>query len=532
MDIEIFPQEDGLRLLGQNRVIDINTEALQLWITVPDSASLKLGCLRSALENIMVSTANHLGHDRRNAHQEHLIKQAVYASLRRSAARADTKLGLLESRISKIHETPLLYSFPVLSNHYLLMDARRFLPCRVAIAHVEDTHANELPFPEVAERCGESLRRWRGLFRAPTAAKRAVNKTLSSFGEYASPQALWGLRNVPLSQPVASIEHLEVLGFLGNAQRRCPCLPELVRCMERVSLAELRQGIEQIAIAPLAATSPLDSLPHLFAEVIAPLDVDDNTGFGDIIVQALAHHSTTSSSGDVALPPIPLPQWEGYRFLDTKAAIEREGRWMDHCVGLYAEHAAKGQYYIFHVASPPYQATVALDRHGLVVDAKGPHNELNPLVYKAQTKLAKWGKGFAKTDHAKASLKKLRARAAGDDFCFANMSPQTVIWMSGQTIPPGVVPIKTARELFAEYQKGATRLGDRDGRAMEWFSRWASKAAKGKVWLVKRPEAAWPAISVLNRFGRVVGHTSEILKAWRDGDRVPIEDFGFGEGTG
>jgi len=70
-------------------------------------------------------------------------------------------------------------------------------------------------------------------------------------------------------------------------------------------------------------------------------------------------------------------------------------------------------------------------------------------------------------------------------------------------------------------------MGDRDGRAMAWYQRWIDKAARGKVWLVLRPGSRWPAISVINRRGRVIAHSSEILSAWNKGEQVHVEMFGF-----
>lgn len=63
------------------------------------------------------------------------------------------------------------------------------------------------------------------------------------------------------------------------------------------------------------------------------------------------------------------------RFLTTRAALSREGREMEHCVGGYASMVEDGRCVIVALDVRGHRATAELSTHGAVVQLKGPRNQ-------------------------------------------------------------------------------------------------------------------------------------------------------------
>jgi hypothetical protein len=97
-----------------------------------------------------------------------------------------------------------------------------------------------------------------------------------------------------------------------------------------------------------------------------------------------------------ALPPIPLPNVEGVRFLSSVGEILEEGRRMRHCVASYAKDAVQGQCYLFHVDYEEEEATVEVDRAGRVLQSQGPGNHHNAAATWGRHQLEAWANIFPK----------------------------------------------------------------------------------------------------------------------------------------
>jgi len=432
-----------VRLLTRDAVVDVDTESLHLRVTLPSGRVIHLGALRAGLEALLSIAERQLDLGQCSAVDQSSIIEAVYAALRRSAARAGQVLGPVEIGVSKFEATPLIYSFGFLADHHLLDDARRSRACRLAIARVEDAQPDDLPFPEQADRCVEQLRRWHGLYRSKGSAKRSVNRTLAAFGDVASAHALWGLRRVTLTQPLPSLEHLEVLGSLGAVASRCPGLAGLVALVADAPAPELNRSLEKVMLQSFAESLGAISPPHLLAEVMAAVEVEGNEDLERCVDRAIeATHARLTPGQQVARPPIPLPSWEGYTFLATTEAIKEEGRRMRHCVGLFCGEAIRGQYFFFHVEQGGLQATVTLDPQGQIVESLGPDNSHNLLTRAAARRLAAWGWGFRTPERLRPAAREARERIErweqGGDSCFPGIPPEMVIWASGQDVPTGV----------------------------------------------------------------------------------------------
>lgn len=96
----------------------------------------------------------------------------------------------------------------------------------------------------------------------------------------------------------------------------------------------------------------------------------------------------------VAKPPVALPSQNNISFLEKVGDITNESAQMKHCVAAYADKAVRGDCYLFHVEYASDKATVEVNRYGMVVQAKGPHNIANEACKWGETVLANWGKQF------------------------------------------------------------------------------------------------------------------------------------------
>lgn len=95
-----------------------------------------------------------------------------------------------------------------------------------------------------------------------------------------------------------------------------------------------------------------------------------------------------------ALPPIPLPEKDGIRFLKSVDDVIVRGVEEGHCVGSYASKAVEGHCYLFAVDYKDESATVEVDRFGRVGQAQGKKNQKNKACEWATRILNNWGKKF------------------------------------------------------------------------------------------------------------------------------------------
>ena len=92
-----------------------------------------------------------------------------------------------------------------------------------------------------------------------------------------------------------------------------------------------------------------------------------------------------------SLPPIPLPEIDGVRFLATVQDVFDESMLMDHCVDAYSLNAVRGKYYLFHVEHEGEMATVSVTGAGRVSQSSGPCNKRNGATEYGVNALSTWG---------------------------------------------------------------------------------------------------------------------------------------------
>lgn len=97
-----------------------------------------------------------------------------------------------------------------------------------------------------------------------------------------------------------------------------------------------------------------------------------------------------------AVPPIPIPENECIKFLDTVEKVFQEGETMHHCIASYAKSALDGKYYLFHIDYSEEKASIMVNNQGKVVQSYGPRNCTNKASQWATSQFTVWGSKLAK----------------------------------------------------------------------------------------------------------------------------------------
>lgn len=108
-----------------------------------------------------------------------------------------------------------------------------------------------------------------------------------------------------------------------------------------------------------------------------------------------------------ATPPIPLPEDECIKFLDTVGKVFQEGETMGHCIASYARSALSGECYLFHIDYSEEKASIMVNKHGKVVQSYGPRNCVNKASEWAKKELGKWGDEIVKHLDSLPTMKQL-----------------------------------------------------------------------------------------------------------------------------
>ncbi len=489
----------GVTISAEGTALDVDASSHALIVEAPASGVWELGASRAGVGQVLVLARDELAVGRLDSDDSRAVIDGVVGALRRAAESAGVCAHDVERGVSEIRATPLVHAAGFLDAPYLRKDAERFRACRVAIACVEEDHDDD-GTPEHADAVVERLARWRDLFAHGGKATRAVNATLARFGETAAADALWGLRNVPLTRPAASAEHVAVLGALGAHPRA----PRLLAHMALVEAAPAGTLADAAALAVESFGLPPNIDPcHALAEMLASVpNARDVRSFSALINLAVDWWSASyPDETETVLPPIPLPDLPGFTFLKTFGEIIAEGRAMRHCVASRRLEALAGKAFLFHVDVADGEATVQVDEHGHVVEARGPKNVDSAAVRYARTVLGAWGRAFW-------------AARFDIDAPTARLPPAL--------LPSSSEPLLTVRECIDAYRRGCEVMSDDDGELERWWTENVDRAVRGEVALVllhqndrtlySRTGVRWPTVVAVDSSGGFAGSTGEVLE--------------------
>jgi len=515
-DDDIDCHLDGSRAIFRRAGITITVDARHhdFFLTRPGSRSTRLAASRRGLGEVVPIVDDGLGVGRLSQDAiEGYLMDALIVAARQKNPIADEAF----TAVDVIQRTPLVCCRGVVANHHLLQDITRFAPAAIAVSRIEDDDLTDASAPERTEVWADRLSRWRELYCAPGSVQRSVNRTLAQFGDEASADALWGLRRVPIDAPLPSVQHLEVLGCLGNRHPHIPGPPvddALQEAILRATAAELGTALVLIDEGEFdRVVFGRDPPAVRLAEVLSvvPMDrlrtaLDRRVRFQDLLEEAMhALQHVLKLHAQTIEPPIPLPRARGVRFLATIGDILKEGVDMDHCVATRAPRALAGSCYLFHVDHEGHEATVEVGSGGAILEARGPHNVSNPAVAWASAALAVWGAP-------------LRFSIVGD--------VSTSLWAgSGPPLPAGTAAVHTLGELQQITTALLTPPEAGDDDVLEWCLRCVDPARHGKLWLVAHRVDGVPfELSSIDDGGQTLDSTATIRAAAAEAAARVVDD--------
>lgn len=254
-----------------------------------------------------------------------------------------------------------------------------------------------------------ALHNWVGLFSPTGKGYRSLNRTLMNLPGGVSGRRLTCLAAVQLDHPV--VDRLELTTICCAASLEDANSPRN-RVTNQCVFLGARRGQVAEAMRRVAAHTHDDLSPTRSDDVATVVqflaDYPDPhrgniVGLADKAIawhrdqQAQAVEATASLLGaDTAtsLPPIPLPDVPGVRFLTTVGEVCEEGVRMDHCIATYADQAVNGECYLFHAERDGEWASVEVSPRGKVVQSQGPKNRRNGTSRWAAGVLNRWGRQF------------------------------------------------------------------------------------------------------------------------------------------
>jgi hypothetical protein len=474
---------EGSRAHFRTSTVAVTVDALHhdLFLTGIGSNPLRLAASRRGLGEAVQVVDAVLG---QGLLSQDAIEGYVMDALIVAARRQHVLVDEAFTAVDVIQRTPLVCCRGVVSNRHLMQDIVRFVPAAVAVSRIEEDDLTDASAPERTELWADQLSRWRELYCAPGSTQRSVNRTLAQFGDEASADALWGLRRIPIDAPLPSVQHLEVLGCLGNRHTNIPGRPVDVALHEaivRATATELGTALVLIDEGEFdRVVFGRDPPAMRLAEILSVVPIeglrealDRRVRFQDLLEHAIhALQRVLKLNAQTIEPPIALPRTRGVHFLATIGDILKEGVEMDHCVATRAPRALAGSCYLFHVDHGGHRATVEVDSNGSVLEARGPSNVDNPAVPHGAAALAVWGAP-------------LRFAALGD--------ASTSLWaLPGPPLPSGTEAVQT----LGEFQHIVTALltppETGDGTVVRWCLGAAERARLGQCWLVVHRAAGVP----------------------------------------
>jgi hypothetical protein len=250
-------------------------------------------------------------------------------------------------------------------------------------------------------RAAEELKSWRGLFAPTGQPYTSLNRTLMNLPGGVSHHLVCKLGRIHLERPVTDRVELAVLALSAD-------YPHTVNqaVFQRADRGQVERALRRVAAAirtPLTSrrTKDLRTLVGYLAD--CPERHEGN--LGGLADRTIRWHRDTharqidelvAEHGDhpVALPPVPLPDQPGLRFLGRISDICLEGREMRHCIASYASKALAGECVLFHVEHRGEVASVEVDRRGRVLQAYGPGDCRNAAARWGERKLREWGRTF------------------------------------------------------------------------------------------------------------------------------------------
>lgn len=296
--------------------------------------------------------------------------------------------------------------FVLHADPHLLSDIQKYRAAAIAVNVFGDDILNRHAWKKdygVQLACRRLLN-WRQLYSNTGKSYPALNRTLDSFPG-AIPSSLAGnIRSDHLTRSYH--DRLELLVLLGS--RECGIAHQ--RVFETTTRTEILQAMTRVSDAMQVQMSPrrTDDVQR-FVRFLKDYPDPCYGGIGNLATRSIRYHRDLAAGRivrpdnpyhpvlnlppdetAVPLPPFPLPDIPGLRFLDTVGAIRREGAVMRHCIASYVQAAVQGTSYLFHYEFGEETASVEVSPDGTVRQSYGPANTLNKAATRARSLMGRW----------------------------------------------------------------------------------------------------------------------------------------------
>lgn len=250
----------------------------------------------------------------------------------------------------------------------------------------------------------EAMHDWQDLFSVTGKKYRSLSRTLMSLPGGVPHGLLCVLPYIHLTRPVTDRLELLLLLLFNQIVRPGHINANVIHqaTRERIKRAmQILSAHKNLTLSPRRSSDVRDLAQYLVdypdrhqGNVVGLLersiDWHRNQNEEDFINQL----GNLGLETQCSIPPIPLPDSPGVKFLGTVNDISQEALKMKNCVASYASKAVNGNCYLFHVTYRDKEATVEVSPYGIVQQAYGPRNFRNSAAKWGRRMLGKWGKDF------------------------------------------------------------------------------------------------------------------------------------------
>jgi len=344
---------------------------------------------------------------------EKAINRLVHTAWRRLLTHVDPTVLAVHKKVFaatwNCRQAALISDDALYKERYVVKDIVSYRAAAVAALVSEVVGpVNETPI--------ERMQHWRDLFApAGMGAYRALNATLMNLPGSIPASLLCDLRKVILPRPIHN--RLELITTILAGERTADNFPVFAHA----TAAEIKEAMRRVSMSMChhrGLDTPGDYLSprrtqdiRIVVNYLLDFPEDHHGRIVGLAEKAIRWHGAEGRHAEarksvrrfgtdrkLMVPPIPLPEVDGIRFLATVADVVSEGQQMEHCIASYCEDAVEGRRYLFHADYQGEQASVEVSPSGEVRQARGPHNCYNKAAQWAAQVLWQWGRGLCGVD--------------------------------------------------------------------------------------------------------------------------------------
>jgi hypothetical protein len=235
---------------------------------------------------------------------------------------------------------------------------------------------------EIIERYLTLINNWRNYYSYNFETYRALDVTLNFFPRKIPLAGYLKLLKFKLERPITN--RLELISTLSSSESK--------KNKEILKYSKSNDIKRAFDIYSRARHRNPDYLFSSISKFFSFICINEKKHNGNIVglIRKIIHFPNEKNqeldyNRELKLPEnFDIPNNHSIRFLSFIDEIEDEGMIMNHCVGMYISEALYGEFFFFHVNYNDFHATVALDKHGDIIEIQGPDNQYNEAVNYAE----------------------------------------------------------------------------------------------------------------------------------------------------